>query len=225
MALHPKVVAFDLVETIASLEPVAKRLREAGVTPDFLPLWFTRIMQDGFALTLCEESHPFGTVAGETLAVLLHYAGVVATPEVVQDILAGFADSPRSRICCRHCDCCRTPGCVRSCWPTAARRPKAASSSTMGYRSCSSVWCQSDDAVRWKPHPAAYRYTCKIMHVPPTQMALVTAHGWDILGAGHAGWSTGLINRQCASPSTAIGQPTVCGAALSEVVKALLALP
>ena len=94
MAERPEVVAFDLVETIAGLEPVAERLAGAGLSPEMLPRWFTQVMQDGFALTICEEYRPFARVAGDALAPLLQHAGVEPTPAVVQGILAGFGELP-----------------------------------------------------------------------------------------------------------------------------------
>ncbi len=224
MAQRPLVVAFDLVESIAGLAPVEKRLVDAGLSAEILPLWFTRIMQDGFALTICGEYRPFAEVAAETLAPLLQHAGVAPTPTALQGILAGFAELPAQPDLQQALGTLQDAGVrmlilANGSWESASRFvERNGLSGSIG-------WIVSVDAPRhWKPHAAAYQFACDMMHVVPEKMALVTAHGWDILGAGHAGLSTGWINRHGQPPSAALGQPTVSGATLVEVAEALLSL-
>lgn len=49
--VRPEVVVFDVVETLASLDAVAARLRELQQPEELLAQWFTRLLRDGMALT------------------------------------------------------------------------------------------------------------------------------------------------------------------------------
>lgn len=225
MAQRSEVVAFDLMETIADMAPVVKRLEEVGLPPAMLPLWFTGIMQNGFALTICEEYRPFGKVASDALAPLLQHAGVEPTPAAVQGIFAAFTELPAQpdvlpALCTLHDAGVRMIILANGSAETAGHFVER---NRLGAYIEKAV--SVDDAHHWKPHCAAYQYACEVMHVAPAQMALVTAHGWDVLGAGHAGLSSGWINRHGQPMSAALGQPTTFGATLSEVVEALLVLP
>jgi 2-haloacid dehalogenase len=39
----------------------------------------------------------------------------------------------------------------------------------------------------YKPHPAPYRRVLELLELPPERVTLVSAHGWDVLGARAAG--------------------------------------
>lgn len=54
----------------------------------------------------------------------------------------------------------------------------------------------SADAVRaYKPAPEPYRFLAEQLRTPAPEILFVTAHGWDIAGAGAAGLQTAWLNR------------------------------
>jgi hypothetical protein len=65
-------VAFDVVETLFSLAPVEEALRPVGVP---LPLFFTRLLRDGFALAAAGGHKPFREVAASALRGLAPRTG------------------------------------------------------------------------------------------------------------------------------------------------------
>lgn len=224
MAQRPRVVAFDLVETIAGLDPVAERMVGAGLSSEMLPLWFTQVMQDGFALTICDEYRPFATVASEALAPLLQQAGVAPLPATIQGILSGFAELPALPDLLPALLTLKDAGVRMIILANGSAASASCFVERNGLDGLIERVASVDEANHWKPHAAAYQYASNLMQVTTEQMALVTAHGWDVLGAGHAGMGTGWINRREQPPAAALGQPTVTGATLSVVVEALLAL-
>ena len=46
-----RVVAFDVNETLFSLDSLGPVFATAGLNPAAVPLWFARLLRDGFALT------------------------------------------------------------------------------------------------------------------------------------------------------------------------------
>src|SRR6185369_289002 len=51
MTHRPAVVAFDVIETLMSLEPLRERLTEIGQPAYMLEAWYTRTLRDGMALS------------------------------------------------------------------------------------------------------------------------------------------------------------------------------
>jgi 2-haloacid dehalogenase len=60
-------VAFDVNETLFCLDRLRPAFGEVGLDPALVPLWFARVLRDGFALTTMGEFRSFADVADQTL--------------------------------------------------------------------------------------------------------------------------------------------------------------
>ena len=81
-----------------------------------------------------------------------------------------------------------------------------------------------DDASRWKPSPQPYRLAAAALGRAPGEIALVSAHAWDIHGASRAGLVTGWCSRLEATYASIYEPPDVFGPDLVTVAERLLAL-
>jgi 2-haloacid dehalogenase len=88
---RPHTVAFDVVETLVSLEPLRRRFVEIGLEGSALERWFDRLLRDGMALTLAGDYEPFPAVAASALRVL---GGGRLSDVDVAHVLDGFASLP-----------------------------------------------------------------------------------------------------------------------------------
>jgi 2-haloacid dehalogenase len=91
MPPRPRTVAFDVVETLMSLEPLRSRFTDVGLDPGLLERWFDRLLRDGMALTLAGDYEPFPAVAAATLHTL---ARGELDDDAVGHVLAGFGELP-----------------------------------------------------------------------------------------------------------------------------------
>ncbi len=73
MTHRPAVVAFDVIETLMSLEPLRERLTEIGQPPHLLEAWYTRTLRDGMALSATGDYAGFTDVAEAALSALTHF--------------------------------------------------------------------------------------------------------------------------------------------------------
>src|SRR5215207_9417803 len=89
MAKRPLVVAFDVIETLFPLEPMRRRLIDAGQPGHVLDLWFCRLLRDAFALVASDSYRPFGEIA---TSALRSTARPALGDEAIQRILVGFAE-------------------------------------------------------------------------------------------------------------------------------------
>lgn len=218
---RPTVVAFDMIETTFSLEPVRARLVQAGADGRDLELLFARMLRDAFALTVAGDYRDFRAVAAGGVRSVLP----AADDGAVAGVLAGFGEltpqpdaEPAMRLLCESG--------VRV---TALTNGSAANTNTLlgaaGLDRYVEQVATVAEAGVWKPAPSLYRHGAARAGVAPAQMALVAVHSWDVYAAQRVGLTGGWCSRLERVFTASMGAPDVAGDSLVEVAERLLALP
>jgi len=91
MANRPSAVAFDVVETLMSLQPLAARFVDVGQPASALPGWFARLLLYGVGLSAAGDYVSFEEAAAEALRAI---SGYQLDEAAVEHVLAGFAQLP-----------------------------------------------------------------------------------------------------------------------------------
>jgi 2-haloacid dehalogenase len=94
MATRPAAVAFDVIGTVFSLEPLRGRLTHVGLPGHALELWFARTLRDGFALAAAGSYRPFVDLARGALAGLLAQQDRAAGEADLESVLGGLPELP-----------------------------------------------------------------------------------------------------------------------------------
>jgi 2-haloacid dehalogenase len=71
MTRRTQAVLFDVIETLFPLDPIRRKLVEAGLPEGALETWFARFLRDAFALDAAGNYRGFREVASGALAVML----------------------------------------------------------------------------------------------------------------------------------------------------------
>lgn len=224
-AQRPSVVAFDVVGTLFSLDPIAAKLRDAGLPAGALDEWFARFLRDAFALDAAGIYAPFREVASATLEVMLVEKTGEARRETIDGVIRAFQELPA------HPE-------VETAFHTLAQLGVRIVALTNGGAETTNRLLEranlaplvertiSVDEVRhWKPRREVYLHAARVCGVPPERAALVAAHAWDILGAREAGLLTAWVSRKEKRFHPAMGTPTVVGQDVAEAAAALVRLP
>lgn len=192
----PRVVVFDINETLSDLSPMATRFADVGLPSYLAATWFASVLRDGFALAATGSEATFAKVADGVLRTLFVSHPPSRDPDAaVQHILEGFSSLKV------HPD---VPPGVRSLVAEGTRLATLTNGATSiaeellekaGIRDAFERLLTVEDAGIWKPAAAAYTYAARMCHVPPEQMMLVAVHPWDIDGAARAGLQTAWIDR------------------------------
>lgn len=224
MSLRPAVIAFDVVETLFSLDSLERRFEQIGLKAEALPLFFTRMLRDAFALEASGQYVPFREVARASLSVTIRSYGHEPTDDKVQAVLQGFSElephpDVREAIDRVHLAQVRIIALTNGSAETTQTLINKAGLTDFFEKTLS-----IDEVRHWKPHRAVYEYAVSEAGVDSARMALVAAHAWDTHGAKQAGLVTGWVRRREKEYSRAMATPDFQGSTLTEVVDKLLAM-
>jgi len=217
-AHRPDVVAFDVVETLFSLAPVEDALRPLGVP---LPLFFTRLLRDGFALAAAGGHQPFREVAASALRGLAP-GGEDAERQAVLD---AFGHLPAHLDAAPAIERLVDAGVRVVTLTNGGAETTGRLLASAGLDRHVDRVISVDEAGRWKPAAEPYLHAASLLGRPPAEVALVAVHSWDIHGARRAGLVTGWCSRSEGTFPEVFEPPDVTGADLVDVAGGLLRLP
>jgi 2-haloacid dehalogenase len=221
MTYRPAVVAFDVIETLMSIEPLRERLTAAGQPPHLLEAWYTRTLRDGMALSATGDYVAFTDVAESALRGLTNYS---LSDEQVAQIMAGFAELPAFPDAVPAITALTEAGVRVACLTNGSAYLASSFVNRSGLGALVDRVITVGEVFRWKPAGVVYRYAAEVMDVPAERMALVAAHDWDCHGAKRAGLTTGWVSRKSGGYGAPFAPPDVVGDDLTEVASKLLAL-
>lgn len=222
MKYRADVVAFDVIETIFSLESLRPRLEGAGLPGHLLETWFAQLLRDAFALDATGVYEPFHAVATATLK--RQFPGPAPADSArIDDIMAGFneldahPDAETGMRKLRDCDVRILTLTNGSAKVTEALLERA------GLHHFVERTVTIDSVKHWKPRREVYLYCAETAGVDLQHLALVAAHPWDIQGARRAGLLTGYVTRDGRPYPAIMEEPHVVGATLLDVAEGLTA--
>ena len=221
MSRRPEVVAFDVIETLMSLEPLRERLTALGQPPHMLEAWYTRTLRDGMALSATGDFVAFTDVAESALRALTHYT---ISDEQVAQVMAGFGELPAFPDALPAITTLTEAGIRVACLTNGSAYLTSSFINRTGLGSLVDRVISVGEVYRWKPAKVVYLYAAEVLDVPPERMALVAAHDWDCHGAKRAGLVTGWTSRKSGGFGAPFQPPDVVGEDLTEVAAKLLAL-
>lgn len=197
MRPRPRVIVFDVNETLSDMAPLAGRFTDVGAPGMLAGQWFASVLRDGFALTAAAGIEPFARIAEGALRVVLTGVRLDRPPdEAVRHVLSGFPelgvhpDVPAGvRLLRRH-------GLRLVTLSNGSASVAGQLLTTSALRGEFEQLLSVEDAGAWKPAAAAYEFAAGACSAAMAEMLLIAVHPWDIHGAHRAGMRTGWINRQ-----------------------------
>lgn len=219
MSAPPRVVVFDVIETLFSLAPTRTVMSNAGLASASLELWFARLLRDAFAITAAGGYAEFEAVGRGALMTMLD-GGEDQEPTIARifDSLRALPAHPDAAPALERCVAADV-AVVALTNGTAATAEQLLERS--GLAPLITRVLSVHDVGVWKPAARVYRAAIGDA-VTNSEAALVAVHGWDIYGARRAGLMTGSCSRLEGVLSPALGPADVEGDDLLGVVEELL---
>lgn len=188
-----KVVVFDVMGTLFDLSPVRRRLSEVGAPEGALEAWFGRMLHSAASLTLVDEFRPFREIGATTLRSTLAQLGVEPgrSDEVLQ-ALGELEAFPEAGEAFDRLDHAGVPAVTLT---NGGREHTQMLLDRAGLYHRVQRVVTVDEVEAYKPHREPYLQTARTLGLPPAALALIAAHGWDVVGARAAGLSGVWIDR------------------------------
>lgn len=222
---QPRVLVFDVNETLSDLTPLRARFEDVGAPGQLLPTWFAGVLRDGFALTAAGGYADFTTLAHDGLRTLLSgLEGWAGDGEAAaRHILDGFSrldvhpDVPDAVVRLSEAGYRLTAMTNGSVAVTERLLEKA------GVLDRFAVLSDVRGPRCWKPARAAYHYAVERAGARPDQALMVAVHPWDVDGARRAGLDGAWLRRGAAAYPRAMTPPTYSAENLGGLADVLVA--
>jgi 2-haloacid dehalogenase len=192
---RPALLAFDVNETLLSLEPLRQRFEEIfGAVPP-LGEWFARLLHGSLIANALDQHRPFGEIGAEALVTLAIRRGVELSPEEARSALALMAELPPHPDVVPAVERLATAGIRMIALTNGGPLVAEAQITNAGLAEHVVPVISVDEVGRFKPDSAVYQHAARRTGVPFGEMALVAAHDWDCAGAIAAGAQAVLVQR------------------------------
>tara|TARA_R110002096_G_scaffold16106_50_gene55355 strand:+ start:13204 stop:13986 length:783 start_codon:yes stop_codon:yes gene_type:complete len=221
----PKVIIFDVNETLLNLEPLKKSVGKAlGGREEFLPLWFSTMLHYSLVETLSGDYHSFGEIGTAALMMVAETQGIELTEaEAKEAIVTPLRSLPP------HPDVIAGLKALKA---DGYRLVSLTNSSAVGvetqFRSAGLTDLfenrfSVDSVKKFKPHPDTYQLVLDTLGLEAEDVLMVAAHAWDLAGAKNVGLQTAFIARPGKTLYPNVAKPDYVVNDLSELVKQLAA--
>lgn len=190
---EPETIVFDVVGTIFDVSALDEPLAELGAAAATREAWFARLLDHSRVLTLLGEYAPFREIAVSALRSVLAQQEI--DPEKGEGVISRLGELPpvpeaRSALeRLQHAG--RRIATLTNSGEEQTRELLAGSGLDKLVDEILSV----EEIRVYKPDPRVYDMAAEGLGLEPGHLVLVAGHGWDVLGARHAGWDAIWIDR------------------------------
>jgi len=220
---RPRVIIFDVNETLLDLAPLGKSVGKAlDGREELLPLWFSTMVHYSLVETLSGNYHDFGDIGTAALMMVAETYGIELNRD---DAQAAIVDPLRSL----------PPHSDVVAGLTALKKDgfRIVSLTNSTSKAVESQFKNADlthyfekqysvDSIRkYKPHPDTYRMVLNDLGIKPEDALMVAAHAWDLAGAKNVGIQTAFIARPGKVLYPNVARPDYVVKELSELAEAL----
>ena len=220
---QPKVIFFDVNETLLDLGNVGKSVSKAlGGRDELVPYWFTTMLHYSLVGNVMGEYNSFGEIGIASLEMIANQQNIKLTPEQARTaVLTPFRDLEP------HKDVVEGLKKIRAMGYTMITLTNSSDAGIAAQLKNSNLAQYFDGSLTvqnlsiFKPDLRVYEWAQKEMKVAPEDAMLIAAHAWDIAGADKAGWKTAFILRPGKALYPLADKPDLTGKDLIEIANQL----
>ncbi|MBB4081073.1 2-haloacid dehalogenase [Lewinella aquimaris] len=192
----PKVIFFDVNETLLDLAPVKQSVARAlGGREELVKVWFTTLLQYSLVATVGDRYADFGEIGAATLQMVARQNDTTLSEEEVKEVLKPIRSLPPHPEVAVALDRLRSAGYRLFTLTNSGTEALEDQMSNSGLKPYFEQLLSVESVGKFKPHREVYSWACDYVDESPENCMLVAAHGWDIAGAGWAGLQTAFIAR------------------------------
>lgn len=222
---RPKVIFFDVNETLLDLEPVKKTVGEAlGGRSDLVPLWFTTMLQYSLVTTVADRYSDFGEIAVACLYMVAGNHGIELDKAAAKNAIAPIRSLPPHADVVPALERLRDANYRLLALTNSSNAAVADQLKNAGLDKLFESALSVESVGLYKPHTHVYRWAARQSGVDVSECMLVAAHGWDVAGATWAGMRSAFVGRPGQQQFPLGPEPELAVASLNELADQLATL-
>lgn len=193
---RPEVIFFDVNETLLDLEPVkAAVARALGGRSEWVPLWFTTMLQYSLVTTVADRYRDFGEIAVACLCMVARSQGVELSEAAAREAVAPIRAVPPHPDVVPALERLRAAKYRLLALTNSSEAALADQLKNAGLDGLFEAALSVEQVGLYKPHAHVYRWAARRAEVDVSECLLVAAHGWDVAGAAWAGMRAAFVGR------------------------------
>ena len=218
--VRPRVLVFDVNETLLDLTALRVVLAKALGGGEQLAEWFFRLLHGSLVANTTDAFRSFETIGAESLAAVAQKQGLELATHQQEELIAEFRSLPP------HSDVPAALARLADSYRLIALSngsPEGIETqlTSAGIVDHFAMIVSVEEVGRFKPHPAPYRHALKRLDIGASDALMVAAHDWDIAGAATVGMPGAFIRRPGVVWSLPTALPQIVVADTSELADLL----
>lgn len=194
--VRPKVLFFDVNETLLDLEPLKKSISKIlGNQPELATLWFTTMLQYSLVVTVSGKYEDFGAIGVAALEMVARNNRISITADQAKAAVTPILSLKPHADVVVGLEALKKAGYKLVSFTNSSNKAVAAQLAFAEISHFFEEKLSVEDVRKFKPHTDAYYWAAKKLNVENHECMLVAAHGWDVGGAAWAGWRTTFLSR------------------------------
>ncbi|WP_423998175.1 haloacid dehalogenase type II [Maribacter sp. IgM3_T14_3] len=195
--IRPKVLFFDVNETLLDLTKVKKEVGKAlGGREDLLSLWFTTMLQYSLVTSASGQYKPFGHIGAAALQMVAANLDISLTEEKARTIVSGaMGNLPAHPEVKEALSQLKNAGYKLVAFTNSSKDGLKKQFENAGLTEYFDEMLSVEPTGKFKPFTDTYAWGAKQMGLELEECMLIAAHGWDVAGALWAGWRAAFIGR------------------------------
>ena len=219
----PRVIAFDVNETLLDLSPLDPLFERAFGDAAMRATWFSQMLQLGFVGGLTGRYVDFPSAQRAALTMVAETTGAELDVDLVERIIEQMRRLPPHRDAVPALVRLRETGLTLAALTNSPLDVAQDQVRSAGIADRFDAVLSADQVQALKPRPEPYALVARTFDVAPSDVRLVAAHAWDVTGALAAGCAAAFVQRPGKVPSPLGDQPDIVGDDLTAVAEAIVA--
>jgi 2-haloacid dehalogenase len=222
-AVKPKVIVFDVNETLLDLTPMRSSIGKIlGDNEDLTALWFSTMLHHSLVSTVSGDYQDFGKIGVAALMMVAQNQGIEITQEqAVTAIKIPLLSLPAHPDAKGSLSALKAKGYKLVSLTNSSNEGLKTQFANAGLTNYFDERMSIEDIKVYKPDLRAYAWALKKLAVKPEEALMVAAHGWDVAGAKAAGMQTAFVARPGKALYPLAPKPDYVLTDLSELVSIL----
>ncbi|MAX79040.1 MAG: haloacid dehalogenase type II [Crocinitomicaceae bacterium] len=219
----PKVIFFDVNETLLDLAPVKASITQAlEGKSELVSQWFTSLLHYSLVLSAAQQFETFDTIGTHVLMLLAESNGISLSYQEAKTATAPLLALPAHAEVPEALELLKAHNYRLVALTNSSQRGMSEQLSSAKIAHYFEHQLSVEQIKTYKPHTTVYHWASEQMNILPTESLMVAAHGWDIAGALWAGWRAAFVQRPGKALFPLAPQPEIIAPNVLEVAQKLI---